>query len=82
MLLQEEGRIMLSDNTKAFSESTRVDEDFLPYLKRPLDPEFELALRGLEYKELKSKLKDYLSENQIRALLERRDHILEWCGEQ
>ena len=75
-----EKRIMLADNTKAFSLSPTVQEMFLPDLHCPIDPELDLALRELDIKGLEKLAGKYLSEDQIQALLKRRDKILELCS--
>jgi hypothetical protein len=80
MVLPDEGWIMLSGSTLAFSHSPRIQERFLPEIKCPINPALEYELRTLTQKELKKNLKDYLSDGQIDALLKRRDHILELCA--
>jgi hypothetical protein len=83
MFLMQEGRIMLTDNTKSFSHFPEIQERFLTqepyisYLKSPMSPALEVALRSLERKELRAELKKLLSNDQIDALLKRRDHLLE-----
>jgi dTDP-D-glucose 4,6-dehydratase len=80
MFLPLEKRIMLADNTKAFSLSPTVQERFRPDLRYPIDPELDLALRELEFKGLEKLVGKYLSKGQIQALLQRRDQILELCS--
>ena len=91
MLLPEEKRIMVADNTKAFSLSHDIQENLLhpeerwpaKYASLPrfrLNPAFDLALRLLEFDELKIFLGEYLTDNQIKALLKRRDRLLELCS--
>ncbi len=83
MLLRRERRILLADLTKGFSLSSDIREDFLPTsdtewkIDRPLSPYLELKLQELDRKELRSKLKGLLSNEQIDALLGRRDRLLE-----
>ncbi|MCK4791976.1 MAG: hypothetical protein KAV87_50050, partial [Desulfobacteraceae bacterium] len=50
----------------------------LPRFK--LNPAFDLALRLLEFDELKTFLEEYLTDEQIKALLQRRDRLLELCS--
>jgi hypothetical protein len=76
MLVPKERRIMLADNTKAFPVSPEVD---LPEGCR-IAPDLELGMRGLKKGDLKSSVGAYLSDGQIKALLERRDRILEDCS--
>jgi len=80
MFLPIEKRIMLADNTKAFSSSPTVQERFLPELHCPIDPMLDLALRELEFKGLEKLVGKYLSKGQIQALLQRRDQILKLCA--
>jgi hypothetical protein len=87
MLLPLERRLMLADHTIGFPLDTEADE----FLDRPvqvqdvgpcspMDPSLELALGALTTKLLGSVLGDYLSREQIDALLVRRDRILKRCG--
>ncbi len=80
MLIPEERRIVLSDNSRSFSQSPEIQERFLPYLRGPLSPTLELDLKSLDREELRVLLKDCLSDGQIDALLSRRDQILEILG--
>jgi len=80
MFLPIEKRIMLADNTKAFSLSPTVRKRFLTELHCPIDPELDLALRELEFKGLANLVGHYISKEQIRALLQRRDQILDICA--
>jgi hypothetical protein len=77
MVIPEERRVVLADNTKSFSHFPEIQERFLPYLRGLQDPALELALRSLDREELSAGLKDYLSDGEIDALLKRRDRILE-----
>lgn len=97
MLLPMERRIMLADNTKAFSTHTEVDEmladDYetwdregeVKWLRWPvcahLDASLEAGLKSLTLKELRSTAGKYLSKRQMEALLTRRDRILATCVE-
>ncbi|MFC2142597.1 metallophosphoesterase [Acidobacteriota bacterium] len=83
MLLPRERRILLGDLGIGFSFSPDIHQDFLPgsdkewRIDRPLSPYLELKLQELERKELRSQLKGLLSNEQIDALLSRRDRLLE-----
>lgn len=77
MVIPEERRIVLSDNSRSFSHSPEIQERFLPYLRGPVRPPLELALKSLDREELSGLLSDCLSDGQIDALLGRRDRILE-----
>jgi hypothetical protein len=87
MLLPLERRLMLADHTIGFTLNTEVDElldrpvqvqDVGPC--SPMDPSLEVALGALTEKQLRAELGDYLSKEQIDALLARRDGILQRCG--
>lgn len=82
---------MQGSNTKAFSLSHDIREKLLyaeewwgskwaslPRFK--LNPAFDLALRLLEFDELKTLLGEHLTDDQIKALLKRRDRLLELCS--
>jgi hypothetical protein len=77
LLLPSEGRPRIVDHERAFSTSTEI-KAFLP---NPcvLSPGLDHALRSLNPRDLESNLGEYLSEVQIKALLLRRDKILESC---
>jgi len=77
MLLPKERRLMLADNTKTFPVSTELTE--LPEGCR-VSAGFRLGMRRLDSASLKKEVGDYLSGAQIKALLARRDGILEACG--
>ncbi len=81
MLLSDEERVMLADNTKAFSNSHRIQERLIPELTGPISPTLEYNLRSLDAANLKKEAGKYLSKEQIEALLKRRDQILELCEE-
>jgi hypothetical protein len=76
MLLPRERRVMLADNTKAFPASPAVD---LPD-ECSIAPDLELGMRSLTKAALKPVVGDYLSGPQVKALLQRRDQILEACS--
>lgn len=80
MLLEDEARVMLADNTKSFSNSPQIQEDLIPDLSGPISPTLEYNLRSLNTKNLKKLAGKYLSKDQIEALLQRRDQILELVG--
>jgi hypothetical protein len=78
LLLPRESRLLLTDNTRAFSISNRID-DLIPE-GCAIEADFELAMRGLDRGTLESEVGGYLSDAQIDALLSRRDIILEACA--
>ena len=87
MLLPDKGRIMVADSTRGFPLSEDVGEilgrrveEFDPGPCRPMDPRLELALGELNRKKLQDELGDYISSQQLDALLGRRDRILALCG--
>ncbi len=77
MFLPEEERIMLADNTKAFSISPEIQERFHSEIRGPLSASLEYSLRSLKSNELQTLFKSLLSKNQIDALLKRCDQILD-----
>jgi hypothetical protein len=81
MLLLDEERVMLADNTKAFSNSYKIQERLIPELNGPISPTLEYQLRSLNANNLKKLVKKYLNKDQIDGLLHRRDQILELCAQ-
>jgi hypothetical protein len=86
MLVPSERRIILADNSRAFPLDTKV-EDLLILEAQGIRIDacdmratFEMPLLDLDRKELEGELGDYLSGEQITALLARRDGILESCA--
>ncbi len=77
MLLPKERRLMLADNTRTFPVSTELTE--LPE-ECKVSAGFRLGMKRLDSASLEKEVGDYLSGAQIRALLARRDSILEACG--
>jgi hypothetical protein len=84
MLLRTERRILLADLTKGFSHSSEILAGYLPSktesttrIEEPLSPYLELKLQELNRKDLRKELKKLLSDEQIDALLGRRDKLLE-----
>ena len=87
MLLPEKGRVMIADSTRGFPLSEDAKEilsrrvgEFDPGPCRPMDARLELKLGELNKKMLQEELGDYISPQQIDALLGRRDRILALCG--
>ena len=93
MLLPHERRIMISDNSMAFSLSPEVQQRFLSTRLEGVPDDIiralpcdqmgaalEHALASLDKQALQSNLGEYLSAAQIDALLHRRDRILEACS--
>jgi hypothetical protein len=87
MLLPVQGRIMLGDSTRGFPLTTEVEEilgrridELDPGPCGPMDPALEVALRLLSKERCDAELGEYLSAEQIDALLGRRDRLLELCG--
>jgi len=97
MLLPMERRIMLADNTKAFPTSTEVADiladDYETWdrdgeakrFRWPVCPHLDASLASglssLTLQELRKNVGQYLSKQQMEALLTRRDLILATCGE-
>jgi hypothetical protein len=83
-LLRKERRILLGDLTRGFSTSSDIQERYRPAtlgsetrIEEPLSPYLELKLQELNRKDLRKELKKLLSDEQIDALLGRRDKLLE-----
>ncbi len=69
-------KVALVDHERAFAVSTEVNSLLLGEY---LDPDFRLAIQSLHADELRAGLSKYLSDEQISALLARRDRILDRC---
>lgn len=93
--LPEENRLLEADSTKAFSLSPEIQEEWLYFDYRGehglvlsdedkhrlmLSPGLDIALRSLDFAGLKDLLGDYLDDDEIQALLIRRDKLLELCS--
>ncbi len=78
---------MIADNTMAFSLSPEivflaVPEEAEPYIAHPCDPmgpAMKQALVSLQADELYRVLGKYVTKEQIDALLQRRDKLVELC---
>ena len=74
----EQGQIFFVDHSAAFSASHDLGS-FLGDEGCFLDPEFEQALRALSREEVDDELEPWISKEQIRALMARRDALLKQC---
>ena len=74
--LPVDGKIALIDHSRAFSLETDLKAWF-PDGRWELSPEMEAALRNLGAAELKNVLRGWLDMDQIKAVQERRDALLE-----
>jgi hypothetical protein len=81
MLLPHERQLQVADVTKAFSTSTELNPNLLQGRCPPITPRRRLELLGITQQEIKGEVGMYLSDEQIKALLVRRDLILNDCGE-
>jgi hypothetical protein len=79
MILPQEGRVAIADNTKAFGTSLDLDPEWVPESCGPLRADLAHALRSLSKETLEPLMGEYLSSAQISALLERRDLIVGRC---
>ena len=87
LLLPKEHRVMIADNTLAFSLSPEVvflavpkeAESLIAHPCGPMGPAMRHALVSLRADELQGVLGRYVTGSQIDALLERRDTLLEMC---
>jgi hypothetical protein len=75
----EQGRLYLVDHSTAFSVLGTA-EVFFPKEGCMLDPDMEGAVRLLSREELYKQLKPWLTKEQIRAILARRDGLLAGCA--
>ena len=78
LLIPVEGRVAVVDHERAFSLATNVEA----ILRKPcdyLDPELELAIETLDEGRLGSDLGGFLSMDQVKAVMARRDRVLELC---
>ena len=80
MLLPQEGRIAIADNTKGFGTGTELDPELMPAPCEPLAADFQHAMESLSKSSLDSSIGEYLSTAQSEALLERRYLILDSCS--
>ena len=75
LIITNEWKVWMIDHTRAFRTHKRLrDEKKL----RMCDRRLLAALRGLDYETLRPRLKDVLRESEIRAMLARRDKIVEF----
>jgi hypothetical protein len=79
MILPQEGRIAIADNTKAFGTGLELDPEWVPEGCGPLGADLAHSLRSLSKTALVPVVGDYLSSAQIDSMLKRRDLILERC---
>jgi hypothetical protein len=70
-------KVALVDHERAFAGTVDVDQSLLCEY---LDPDFRLAIQSLQTEELRDGLSSFLSEEQISAILARRDLILKRCS--
>ncbi|MEJ2086189.1 MAG: metallophosphoesterase [Acidobacteriota bacterium] len=81
MILPQEGRIAIADNTKAFGTAVELDPQWFEASCGPLRADLAHALRSLSQESLQQLIGTYLSPAQIEALLGRRDSILRRCSD-
>ena len=79
LFIPSEGRIALVDHERAFPTTGEITPT-KPC--NPMPPDLVSGLIMLEREELRANLGDYLSREQIDAMLQRRDRILESCQKQ
>ena len=81
LVLPVSRRVMLADNGISFTVEENV-EDYLPEGCGPVGPSFLLALEKLELAKMKKDLKRLLTDEQIGAVLRRRDELLQLCAKE
>jgi hypothetical protein len=79
MYLPLEHRFQIADVTKAFSTETEINPDLMSPPCPPFSPKRRLELLEVSHRAIKDIAGQYLSDEQIEALLARRDRILELC---
>ena len=79
MYLPHEERFQIADVTKAFSTSTELNPELMSPPCPPISAKRRLELIGVSFQEIETAAGRYLSDEQIKALLVRRDLILERC---
>jgi hypothetical protein len=87
MVLPQEHRVMMADNTQAFSLSPEivflpVPDEARPFIADPCDPmgeAMEHALTTLDAATIGKLLGKLVTKQQIEVLLQRRDRLLELC---
>ena len=79
MYLPNENRFQVADVTKAFSTETEVNPDLLSPPCPRIPAKRRLELLKVSYEDIEAAAGRFLSEEQIRALLARRDLIDERC---
>ena len=83
-LLTKDWRVILIDHSRSFRTSKKFTESLIytekhregPKLMKELPRAFFSKLQGLTFESVRSAVGDYLSDEEIRALLKRRDLIL------
>jgi len=80
MLLPHERRLQIADSTKAFSTSTKLNPELMTPPCGPIEPDRELFLRSISHQDIEAEVGQYLSDEQIGALLVRRDLVLDACA--
>ena len=81
LVLPVSRRVMLADNGISFTVEENA-EDYLPEGCGPVGPSFLLALEKLELAKMKKDLKKLLTDEQIGAVLRRRDELLQLCAKE
>jgi hypothetical protein len=79
MFLPHEKKVQVADSTKAFSTNRQLNPDLMTPPCGPIDPERELFLRQISPEDVAGAAGQYLSSEQIDALLARRDLVLDAC---
>jgi len=80
MLLPHERLLQIADSTKAFSTSPKLNPELMTPPCGPIEPDRELFLRSVSHQDIQGIAGTYLSNEQIDALLARRDLVLDACS--
>ncbi len=79
MLLPQDRRIAIADSTKAFSASHELNPEAIPDPCPSIPPDRELFLRSITAEKIQQVVGPYLDDEQIGALIVRRDKLLDIC---
>lgn len=81
MLLPHERRLQVADSTKAFSTSLEIGDEYLTPPCGPFDPDQELYWKTIDREAIDAAVGEYLSKEQIDALLTRGQLITKACAD-
>ena len=77
--MPHERRLAIADSTKAFSTSHQLNPEEVPDPCPSIPPDRELFLRSITAEKIREVVGPYLNDEQIGALIVRRDKLLDHC---